>query len=89
MERAIQEKLIGQEDAARAQTKLETAQANLAVAATALAKAGKTVEEEFEASFFQGYADLKRRVAVDHPKWDLATYSGANSNFWEVESPAA
>ena len=49
--------------------------------ATTRAEVGKTDEEEFEASLFQGYANSKRRVAVDHPKWDLIAYSGADSNF--------
>ena len=30
---------------------------------------------------------MKRRVAMDHPKCDLAAYSGADSDFWKVESP--
>ena len=58
-------------------------------AATARAKAGKTAEEEFKASFFQGYSDLKGRVVVNHLEWYLTTYSGADLDFWEVESQAA
>ena len=26
---------------------------------------------------------------MNHPEWDLATYSGTDSDFWKVESPAA
>ena len=37
-------------------------------ATAARAKAGKAVEEEFEADFFQGYANLKRRVVANHPE---------------------
>ena len=44
------------------------------------------MEEEFEVGFFQGYADLKMRVAIDHPEWDLVAYSGADSDIWEVDS---
>ena len=56
--------------------------------ATAASRADAAkADEEFEAGFFQGYSDLKRRVVVDHPEWDLSTYSGADSDFWEVESP--
>ena len=44
------------------------------------AETGKAVEEEFEAGFFQGYTNLKRRVAADH-EWDLVAYSGADSDF--------
>ena len=44
--------------------------------ATARAEAKKAAEDEFAAGFFQGYSDLKRRVVVDHPEWDLSAYSG-------------
>ena len=60
--------------------------AELEEAAASWADTAKA-DEEFDAGFFQGYADLKRRVAVDHPEWDLSAYSGADSNFWKVESP--
>ena len=52
------------------------------------AEAGKA-DKEFQAGFFQSYANLKRSVAVDHPEWDLTAYSGAESDFWDVESPPA
>ena len=39
--------------------------------------------------FFQGYSDLKRRVAEDHPEWDLAGYSGVDSDYWDVEASEA
>ena len=32
---------------------------------------------------------MERRVALDHPEWDLAAYSGVDLDFWEVEPPAA
>ena len=51
------------------------------------AEAGKA-DEEFEVGFFQGYTDMKMRVTVDHPEWDLIAYSGVESDFWDVESPA-
>ena len=41
------------------------AEADDAVAATRV-EAGKAVEDEFAVDFFQGYSDLKRRVAADH-----------------------
>ena len=69
--------------------KLEAVRVDLVDAAGARAEAGKAAKEEFESSFFQGYADLKRRVTIDHPEWDLAAYLGEDSEFWEVESPIA
>ena len=81
------------------QAKLEVARVDLAAvqvkgkafadAATARAEADKTTKEELKAGFFQGYINLKRRTALDHPKWDLTAYSGADTAFWEMESPAA
>ena len=68
---------------------MEAARADLVDTATARSEAGKAANEEFESGFFQGYANLKMRVFVDHPKWDLAAYSGVNSDFWEVESSTA
>ena len=46
----------------------------------------KAAEEEFGANFFQGYSDLKRRVALVHPEWDLTAFSDVESDFWEVEA---
>ena len=45
-------------------------------AVAAKVEAEKATEEEFEEGFFQGYDNLKKRIAVDHPKWDLTGYSG-------------
>ena len=87
MKRAHQAKLTALEEAATVKAELEAARAELEKAAASRAEAAKA-DEEFEAGFFQGYSDLKRRVAVDHPEWDLSTYSRADSDFWEVESPA-
>ena len=42
-------------------------------AAAARDEAEKTAEDEFMADFSQGYADLKRRMAMAHPKWDLSS----------------
>ena len=28
-------------------------------------------------------------MALAHPEWDLSTFSGAESNFWDVEPSAA
>ena len=42
-------------------------------------------EEDFDSGFFEGYADLKRRVALDHLEWDLSAYSGVESDFWDLE----
>ena len=44
----------------------------------ALAEAEKAAEDEFEAGFFQGYTDLKRRVALAYPEWDLSPFSGVD-----------
>ena len=49
----------------------------------------KAAEDEFAAGFFQGYSDLKRRVAEDHLEWDLAGYSGIDSDYWEAEASEA
>ena len=46
--------------------------------ATSLAEAAK---EEFGVGFFQGYSDLKMRVALVHPEWDLTAFSGVESDF--------
>ena len=43
----------------------------LAKGAATLEMAERTTDEEFKAGFFQRYVDLKRRVALDHPDWDL------------------
>ena len=59
----------------------------MADATTARTEAGKAAEEEFEAGFFQGYVDLKIRVIIDYPEWDLTAYSGVDYDFWKVESP--
>ena len=73
--------------AARAETSAARAEAEEAIAA-ARAEARKAAEDEFAAGFFQGYSDLKRRVAEDHPEWDLAGYSGVDSDYWEAEASA-
>ena len=49
------------------------------------AEAEKPAEDEFGACFFQGYSDLKRRVALAHPEWDLSAFSRVDSNYWEAE----
>ena len=51
------------------------------------AEVAKESEEEFEADFFQGYSNLKRLVALLHLEWDLFIFSGAESDYWEVETP--
>ena len=53
--------------------------------ADARSEAGKAAEDEFAARFFQGYSNLKRRVAAKHPEWDLSAYSGVYSDYWEAE----
>ena len=35
----------------------------------------KATKNEFEVGFFQGYSDLKRRVALIHPELDLTAFS--------------
>ena len=47
--------------------------------------ATQAADQEFDKGFFQGYSDLKRRVAVDHSEWDLSGYSGVDSDFFDVE----
>ena len=70
------------EEAARAD--LATALAEIKALKEAVA-AAKASEQGFGLGFFQGYADLKRRVALDHPEWDLSGYSGVDSDFFDVE----
>ena len=86
MERAHRAKLTALEESATVKAELEVAREEFEDAAASWAEAAKE-DEEFEAGFFQGYSDLKRRVIANHPEWDLSTYSGADSDFWEVESP--
>ena len=71
---------MAMEEAATVRAELEAARAELEEAAVSPADAAKA-DEEFDVGFFQGYADLKRRVTVDHPEWDLSAYSGADSDF--------
>ena len=56
--------------------------------AVALAEVEKAAEDEFAAGFFQDHSDLKRRVIVHHPEWDLSAYSGVDSDYWESEVSA-
>ena len=62
--------------AARANTEAEVtvvrSEAKEAVAA-AREEDKKTTKDEFATGFFQGYADLKRRVALAHPKFGDVT----------------
>ena len=51
----------------------------------AQADAEKAAEDEFRVGFFQGYTDLKRRVAMAYLEWDLSSFSGVNSNYWDME----
>ena len=48
----------------------------------------KAIEEDFGADFFQGYEDLKRNVALDHPEWDLSALSGIDSKYWNEDVSA-
>ena len=52
------------------------------------AEAEKAVEDEFGAGFFQGYSDLKMKVALTHPEWDLIAFSGVDSDYWAMEVSA-
>ena len=47
----------------------------------------RAANEEFEIGFLQGYVDLKGRMALDHPDWDLSSYRGAESDYWMDETP--
>ena len=58
----------------------------LTLGPSAQAEAEKAVDKEFKARLLQGYVDLKRRVALDHPDWDLLACQGANSDFW-IDEP--
>ena len=62
--------------------KVEAAHAKAEEEVTAArAEAKKVAEDEFGAGFFQGYTDLKRRVALDHPEWNLSAFLGVDSNY--------
>ena len=66
-------------DIAVAQTEARKAvEAEIAVAPT---KAEKATEEDFGSGFFQGYDNLKRRVALAHPEWDLSSLSGIDLDY--------
>ena len=86
LERAYRAKLTALEEAATVRAELEAARAELEDAAASRVDVAKA-DQEFDVGFFQGYSDLKRRVAIDHPEWDLSAYSRADSDFWEEESP--
>ena len=45
----------------------------------------KAAEDEFGAGFFWGFLDLKRRVALTHPEWDLTAFSRVNSDYYNIE----
>ena len=51
--------------------------------------------DDFKVGFFQGYTDLKRRVALVYSEWDFSAFSGFNSDYWntevstEIEEPLA
>ena len=69
-------------DLVAAQAEVSAVRAEAVKAITiARGEAEKTAEDEFATGFFQGYSDLKRRVAMDHPDWDLSAYSGVNSDY--------
>ena len=88
MERAVQAKLEAETELEVARAAWATVEAKaLADVATAQVEAEKADEEEFRVDFFQGYSDLKRRVALVYPEWDLTAFSGVESYFWEVEVP--
>ena len=55
-------------EAEEATFRAEAEQATEEALTTVRAEAEKAAEDEFGASFFQGYSDLKRRVALTHPK---------------------
>ena len=53
--------------AAEAEMAIVRAEADEAIV-VARAEAEKATEAEFGTGFFQGYSDLKRRVALNHPE---------------------
>ena len=69
-------------------TRVALAAAKAKVAEDVVAARVEVVEEEFWADFFQGYSNLKRRVALVHFEWDLTAFSSVESDFWEVKTPA-
>ena len=66
--------------ATRAEVSAVRAEAEEA-AATALDEAKKTAEDEFGVGIFQGYTNLKRRVALVNPEWDLFAFSGVDLDY--------
>ena len=68
------------------ETELKITRTALAIAEAKVAEEvgvarAEAAEKEFGAGFFQGYSDLKRRVALVHPEWDLTAYLGVESYF--------
>ena len=49
--------------------------------ATVRAEAEKAKKDEFGAGFFQGYSNLKMRVALAHLEWDLTAFSKFDSDY--------
>ena len=82
VERAIQARhwVEGELEVARTALVAAETKALVDLAATQ-AEAAKEVEKEFRVGFFQGYSDLKRKVALVHPEWDLSSFSGAKSDY--------
>ena len=63
---------------------LEVAQVEIQALAEGVAAQEATkraADEEFEVGFLQGYMDLKRRVALAHPDWDLSSYPNVEFNY--------
>ena len=72
-------------DLATALVKIKELEGAVDAAEVTAEAATQAADQEFDKGFFQGYSDLKRRVAVDHPEWDLSGYSGVDSDFFDVE----
>ena len=72
-----------------AQEKADAATKAAAAAETAREEAEKAADAEFDTGFFEGYSDLKRRVALVHPEWDLSGFIGSESDYWELGASGA
>ena len=89
-QQAIRAKLEAQEEVARLRAELEVARVEvqaLTKGTTAQEVTERAAFEEFKVGFLQGYVDLKRRVSLDHPNWDLFGYRDAEFDYWMDDAP--
>ena len=77
------EDIVASRTAAEFEMAIVRAEVEEAVAATRV-EAKNTAEDDFGASFFQGYSDLKRRVALAYSELNSSAFSGVISDYWDA-----